>query len=1600
VLLTDLETTTDLDAGDDIALRGAAIFETHLADPQSAFDLINLRFTSRPVNGTVFETLCETAIRNEFWEPLAEAFERLVRATVEPRERAALYHLLAELLSEQAHQPTEALDALKLAHDTMPSNRDTLQKMEELATDYDLWQELDAFYQERSEQAGDTRQKVDLLRDRADVLETRLGRWEEAFDQILMAFQIDPDNPEVEGEIYRFAHNHGQWDNVIKLFEHLVKTREERHIQVHLLEEMARISGDELDAPDRAFEFVARAWRLNPAKQDLRDKLEALGRHPDRLAKLVDAYEWEGANRKGLSNRVAAWLTAATTSNTDLDDMERALRCYTEAFRLDPGSKTILQIVEKLLFDRDQSERFLGVLTEWIALVPQPEHRASLFKQIAKTAIQLGLMDEAIEAYRGVLSADPENLDALDGLARLHKSVGAWDRMVRCLQQSLKVATDVDYRLQLLTELIELLNQLGRHDEALLVAGEMVESYRDADLPTEDLVTAYLNAGKAEAAVNYLQKLADRSERPAANEALLRAALVTATALGDPKGANRICQRITRTDHKNRGAWMLQVELAEGMERWQDLVDALGALAETEPEEGSEVDVSEPAHQLTQDPALAEATDLASLPLPTETAVHLGRAAEVLEKHLFYTDRALVMWEKASLKDDKWAVPSLQMARLARELGSWDRGVVAAAEAARRLTDVGAPESLSFAHFSHGLCLEQTEDPNEPLERSKSLRPGVDLEGAVTAYEEAVRANPRNSTACRRYEAALSALDQMPRSAEMYGKLLESELSDEARRDALVCYARCLDTLGESDAAAKALDEALDLGAEGDDGDEIRGSLADLAHERGQHGKAIALYSKMLEEERRHALQLPSADEPDTRKVLNLHLKLARAAEASGDSTLAQEHYTEIYTLDQSNIEGLLGLGRLALQRRAMALAGNFAEEATVAAADDPTAQRRAMLLNADIQAGRGNIDDSIATLEALVDAGHEEIEPVLSRLVEHYVALSHWEPALNTLLMLRDRAEPGSDRAKVLVRVANIFRHHLDAADDAWQALALASEEDPDNMDAREEALSLAVALGRWQVGSELADELLPRMPDSDRTVVVRLLAARAAEGGGALESAQSHFAAAMQLDFFDTEALNGFIRTAKTREDWQGLKEGLLAHMARVGSGRPAIRGLVLRSLAEILEGPLDDNVGALDIYDELGELYPQNLAFHAKRLDLCRSQGHVDGRRLATLVEDLVRLGRIDTDSVRSLMTWYAENDHPDGAYTAALLLDACGETEPTERALLRSMDPVVPSLASADLVTDGFFHEHLRAGSAPEPISERLGEASISVRRGDPPESEPHSAEGLLRQVLSAIGIPDGTLRTSEAGFSIANGDAPRVTIGADHFEGRPQEALLFELGRLAALCLPEFIMSTVLGEFDYIGFHEAAIQPLLKPDDDSFGRDEMMAEAVKWWRGQFRQDPDVDPREGKSDGEGYDRSEVPNPVEWRQAGVGTAVRLGLLISSSLEAALEQTTRDDAALAGKRFNSAADLQQAIAVSPAVRELVAFALSPSYLEARARLGVALTEFDPTAVPETRPSEDTLEEKAIAEFEMEIDAEAVDREAVGLEDIEVQTEDIEDDP
>lgn len=1167
--------------------------------------------------------------------------------------RRDLYARKAAVLEERLGDDAGAIDAwravVELA-DGLSARLDygrAADALDRLYRKTERWHDLAELGADRIERATDESEEVNRRLAQAEVLERSLGDLDGALDQyeeVLGTSTPERALPALERlaagaagrertlallePVYR-ARN--WWQKLVVILDAKLAFIRDPGEQVETLTEIASIHEARGGDLGLAFDALARAWRLEPTRHDVFERLVALGGRVRAWDELCETLAAGAAQTMDPETQELALARLADIHETQRGDNPAAIAAWRKVLEVSPDDADALSALDRLLAHEARADELVAVVARRAALADDAKVRLVLLHRVAALHDQvLERPADAIVAYREVLTEAPEDEHALVALERLYRGTGDARELTGVLEQRLALATDRGAARQLRLDLAgvyerdlsdpfsaiahleavltadagdpialaeldrlygegrmwpELLDVLDRRALLSADAGARAElAYRAARLTETELSDPEAAVGRygavlqiapghagARAALDALLAGDDHAEAAAdLLERHLRAA-------GDADGLVRVAERrleLPADRDARRNQWAALADLHETLRG--DLAAASTTWARALADDPSDTALLGPLERLAQvrgswaeHAALLE-TQLAGGRLDAELEHgYAMRLGRVYEEALGDLARAAATYRRAATTavDEAGALAALD--RVLWRLGRWGE-----------LADVLAREAeLAESDAAGADLLYRLGDVRE-----SQLR---DLSGAIDAYRSVIERAPRHGAARASLERLLtSADDQRAAIIDTLEPLYESEgdwgrltdllaaklaVSDD-RHERAAIYQR-IAGLAETQLGdgVRALDAAGGWLAEDPASSEALAEVDRLAALQGRWGEAAARVAGV-------------ADTLDDTGALPLwmyvgtvqldRLGVADAAAASFDRALA---------IDDEHGPALEGLERIHRSRGQVApLAAVLARRATLAF--DPNLKQALWTEVATLRERAGDDAGAVTAWEAVIDLADDDRAP-LARLAAIYERTADTRALITTLGRWARVAGDAVEDKRLRVRIAELESQAGDpaAAAAAWQGVL---DLDPDDLPALGALEELHTRGKDWMaVQDVLTRRLELARSSSDKTAVLAKMARLAERERGAVDDAIGHWYAALDVDNAQLAAYGELERLLAKAERWHDLVELLDRRAELHGTlGDNDAEIAALARAADIWEGPLDEPDAAGELLEKI--------------------------------------------------------------------------------------------------------------------------------------------------------------------------------------------------------------------------------------------------------------------------------------------------------------------------------------------------------------------------------------------------------------------------------
>lgn len=408
------------------------------------------------------------------FQDLLGIYEKKRDLTSEPGDRKQILYSIASLYEKELKDPKSAIATYLSVLDDEPMDDQALAALDKLYREQEEWEPYVDVLRKRIELDVDEALLIDLKYRLGSTLEKHLSDPSGALDNYREILLVDPANDaartaleamltnealraEAAGILQEIYEGRGDWEKLIQALEILAEAEGEVSGRVALLRKVARTAAENLSDLPRAFDAEARALKDDPTNLETRAELEAFAEQANAWDKL-DAIFSEIAGALSDAQLARGYWMRLSAIDERLGKIDEAAQNYLKVLAIDPSDAEALAAMDALYRRTERWNDLIGVFRRRIELSPEggPE-REELYAQMAEVYEQkLGQPEQAIAAYREVLSMDETSHVALTALDGLFTRQSMWEELAENLEAQLRLAEGDEEQLRLMLRLAAL----------------------------------------------------------------------------------------------------------------------------------------------------------------------------------------------------------------------------------------------------------------------------------------------------------------------------------------------------------------------------------------------------------------------------------------------------------------------------------------------------------------------------------------------------------------------------------------------------------------------------------------------------------------------------------------------------------------------------------------------------------------------------------------------------------------------------------------------------------------------------------------------------------------------------------------------------------------------------------------------------------------------------------------------------------------------------------------------------------------------------------------------------------------------------------------
>lgn len=333
--------------------------------------------------------------------------------------------------------------------------------------------------------------------------------------------------------------------------------------RIVLLEEVVKLSLEELGNPAGAFETLLVLVTLEPAREERRARLATLASQVNGQERRADALVNVAEQEADPALRAALLAEAGDVCRVELKDARHAMELYRRVLGLAPEApKTALHAareLSELLRTAGEKPELVSVLEQRAGLeTGEPEQLAVLGEAAELALTVLDDPNRSVRNFQARLALDAADKVSIDGLCRALEAAQRWDELIAALAMRARLARDPAAARADRVRIAHIHERVKGDRASAISAWRLVQTHDGRDLESFEALSALL------AAESRFPELAELLAEEVSDEA-------------DPAREQRLYSELGQLHQTRTGDMLSALESFVAAEDWNKAIEVAGA---------------------------------------------------------------------------------------------------------------------------------------------------------------------------------------------------------------------------------------------------------------------------------------------------------------------------------------------------------------------------------------------------------------------------------------------------------------------------------------------------------------------------------------------------------------------------------------------------------------------------------------------------------------------------------------------------------------------------------------------------------------------------------------------------------------------------------------------------------------------------------------------------------------------------------------------------------------------------------------------------------------------------------------------------------------
>ena len=407
-----------------------------------------------PQDLEAIERLKEMYEKRRDWESLIAVMDREAQM-LEPADRPIRYVEMADLAQKRIRKPETVIPLWEKVLEVEPTHPEALDALSQLYERSREWEKLATVLETLTDADPDPKQLQKLGSIYADKIGDDVGAVR-AFTKLLT---IDPDDRRAQEQLKRryvslkawdeledFYGSQDKWSELIRVLEREADAGETDPTErVDLLFRAARLWIEREEKPDRAARAYEKVLDGDEANLAAAEALSPIYEEAGDARKLARVYEVRLQHLMEPTEHVALLRETGQLYEERLRQPETAFERYLQAFGVMPTQEVVREDVERLAEATGSWDPVVEAYTQAIE-VADPTDATELRMNLAGVLRKVDRVEESIAAYRAVYDAEPDDRRAVAALADLYEQTEMFSELLEVTERQMQLEDDPEIR--------------------------------------------------------------------------------------------------------------------------------------------------------------------------------------------------------------------------------------------------------------------------------------------------------------------------------------------------------------------------------------------------------------------------------------------------------------------------------------------------------------------------------------------------------------------------------------------------------------------------------------------------------------------------------------------------------------------------------------------------------------------------------------------------------------------------------------------------------------------------------------------------------------------------------------------------------------------------------------------------------------------------------------------------------------------------------------------------------------------------------------------------------------------------------------------------